>query len=70
MFRKIGEFPPMTVAQALAAHAGAQMAAARAADEARRVTDDLDQVQVLEEGRSFVESWGISATVIGFSRPN
>jgi hypothetical protein len=70
MFRRIGEFSSMTVAEALAAHAGAQMAAARAADEARRVIGDLEQVEVLEEGRSFVDSWGVSATVIGFSRPN
>jgi predicted component of type VI protein secretion system len=63
----------MTVSEALAAHAGAQMAAARASDHARRVADDPDQAwpQVTrEEPRSFIESWAINATVIGICRPN
>ena len=70
MYRRIGEFPPMTVAQALAAHAGAQIAAARIADESRRLASDQDQVEVAAERRSFIDSWGISATVIGVSRAN
>ena len=60
----------MTVSEALAAHASAQMAAARAADEARRTAVDVEQVSVMEEPRSFVETWAINATVIGQSRPN
>ena len=69
-FRRIGEFPQMTVAEALGAHASAQMAAAMAADEARRVFSDPEQAPVLEECRSFVERWAVSATVIGLSRTN
>lgn len=62
----------MTVSEALAAHASAQMAAARAADEARRVAIDCEQfeAEVEQEPRSFVESWAINATVIGMNRPN
>jgi hypothetical protein len=60
----------MTVSEVLAAHASAQMAAARAADEARRVAIDAEQIEVAAEPRSFVESWAINATVIGMSRPN
>lgn len=59
----------MTVSEVLAAHASAQMAAARAADEARRVAIDPEQADVAAEPRSFVESWAISATVIGM-KPN
>ncbi|MEI9892253.1 MAG: hypothetical protein WDN45_18935 [Caulobacteraceae bacterium] len=58
----------MTVAEALAAHACAQMAAARAADETRRLTSDLVQVELGEEPRSFIEGWAISATVIGLDQ--
>jgi hypothetical protein len=61
----------MTVSEVLAAHASAQMAAARAADEARRVAIDCEQVEVVAaEPRSFVESWAINATVIGMARAN
>lgn len=60
----------MTVSEALAAHASAQMAAARAADEARRVAADPDQIEIMEEPRSFVDSWAITAMVIGVKRPN
>jgi hypothetical protein len=60
----------MTVSEVLAAHASAQMAAARAADEARRVAIDSEQIEAAAEPRSFVESWAINATVIGMSRPN
>jgi hypothetical protein len=59
----------MTVSEALGAHASAQMAAARAADEARRVAMEPDLLEGLPEPRSFVESWAISATVIGM-KPN
>ena len=55
----------MTVSEVLAAHASAQMAAARAADEARRVAIDSDPVEFAAEPRSIVESWAVSATVIG-----
>jgi len=60
----------MTVSEALAAHASAQMAAARATDEARRVGSDPEQVEVVIEQRSFVESWAVCATVIGYSQAN
>lgn len=70
MLSKIGEFQSMTVAEALSAHAGAQIAAARAADEARRLASDQDQMEVFQEPRSFVDSWAIQATVIGVSRTN
>lgn len=55
----------MTVAEALGAHASAQIAAARAADEKRRVANEAEDYIVTEEPRSFVETWGIQATVIG-----
>lgn len=60
----------MTVAEALGAHASAQMAAARVADDQRRVVDDPEQVVVEEECRSFVDSWAVNATVIGVSWAN
>ena len=60
----------MTVSEALAAHASAQMAAARSADEARRVAIEPEQIGFDEEPRSFIESWAISATVIGCSPSN
>jgi hypothetical protein len=55
----------MTVAEALAAHASAQMAAARAADEARRMMDEIDREPVEDEAPSFIETWDVHATVIG-----
>mgnify|MGYP001551081341 CR=1 FL=1 len=55
----------MTVAEALGAHASAQMTAALIADEQRRVFDDPEQVVVEVACRSFVESWAVNATVIG-----
>jgi hypothetical protein len=69
MGRKM-EFPHMTVSEALGAHACAQIAAARAGDEARRMAGESDQVEVVTESRSFVDSWAVSATVIGVSRAN
>jgi hypothetical protein len=60
----------MTVSEALAAHASAQMAAARVSDEARRVAIDPELIPSRPEPRSFIESWAISATVIGVSRAN
>lgn len=60
----------MTVSEALGAHASAQMAAARVADDARRVGVDPELIPVREEPRSFVETWAISATVIGQTRAN
>lgn len=58
----------MTVAEALSAHASAQIAAARAADEARRSGDGAHQCVVEDEPRSFVDTWAVRATVIGHSR--
>ena len=55
----------MTVAEALGAHASAQIAAARAADEKRRTANESEPEVVLRETRSFVETWGVQATVIG-----
>lgn len=59
----------MTVAEALGAHASAQIAAARAADEKRRVASEADDGLVAEESRSFVETWAVQTMVIGV-RPN
>ena len=67
---RIGEHPQMTVAEALGAHASAQMAAARAADEQRRIACEVEIDVVVEEQRSFIETWDVQATVIGISRPN
>ena len=55
----------MTVAEALGAHASAQIAAARAADEKRRTANEAEPELLPDESRSFVETWGIQATVIG-----
>jgi hypothetical protein len=55
----------MTVAEALGAHASAQIAAARKADEQRRTANEADPKLAAEEPRSFVETWGVQATVIG-----
>jgi hypothetical protein len=55
----------MTVAEALGAHASAQIAAARVADERRRVANEVEEHFVAEEPRSFVETWHVQTTVIG-----
>jgi hypothetical protein len=55
----------MTVAEALGAHASAQIAAAREADEQRRIAVETEPELVPEEPRSFIETWGVQATVIG-----
>lgn len=55
----------MTVAEALGAHASAQIARARQADEKLRTATAVEPELVLEEPRSFVETWGVQATVIG-----
>jgi hypothetical protein len=55
----------MTVAEALGAHASAQIAAAREADERRRTANEAEPELVPDQSRSFVETWGIQATVIG-----
>jgi hypothetical protein len=55
----------MTVAEALGAHASAQIAAARKADEQRRTANESEPELVQEEPRSFVETWDVQATVIG-----
>ena len=56
----------MTVAEALGAHASAQIAAARQADEQRRVAVECE-IELIPrvEPRSFIETWGVQATVIG-----
>jgi hypothetical protein len=60
----------MTVAEALGAHASAQIAAARAADEARRTANEAEPELVPDETRSFVDSWAVQTQVIGMSRAN
>ena len=59
----------MTVAEALGAHASAQIAAAQKADEQRRMANKAEPELMPEEPRSFIETWGVHATVIGF-RPH
>ncbi len=54
----------MTVAEALGAHASAQIAAARRADEQRRTAVEVEPGLAPRESRSFVETWGVQATVI------
>ena len=67
---RIGEHPQMTVAEALGAHASAQMAAARAADEQRRIAVEAEPELPPEESRSFIETWAVQTTVIGVARPH
>jgi hypothetical protein len=55
----------MTVAEALGAHASAQIAAAQKADEQRRIAVEAEPELVPKETRSFVETWGVQTTVIG-----
>jgi len=55
----------MTVAEALGAHASAQIAAARMADEQRRTANASEPELVPDESRSFIESWAVQTTVIG-----
>ncbi len=54
----------MTVAQALAAHAAAQMSAAEQADQAQS-GGSLASVQPMERAPSFAVSWAVSTMVIG-----
>jgi hypothetical protein len=58
----------MTVAEALGAHASAQIAAAQKADEQLRTATASEPQLISEEPRSFVETWGVQATVIGIRR--
>ncbi len=55
----------MTVAEALGAHASAQIAAARKADEQRRIAVEGESELIPQESRSFVETWAVQTTVIG-----
>ena len=55
----------MTVAEALGAHASAQIAAAQKADEQRRTANECELDLLPQEPCSFIETWGIQATVIG-----
>ncbi len=56
----------MTVSEALAAHAGAQIAAAKHCDLAPpALTPTMD---AKSEARSFIESWSVDATVIGWRK--
>ncbi len=59
----------MTVAQVLAAHASAQIAAAHEADEAHRAAEIAGEVVIDEGPPSFAVTWAFEATVIGMSRP-
>jgi hypothetical protein len=56
----------MTVSEALAAHAGAQIAAAKHSDLARQVM--TPPLGAKSEARSFIESWSVAATVIGWRK--
>jgi hypothetical protein len=58
----------MTVSEAFGAHASAQMANARVADQSRRVSSVPDRARLPQESRSFVETWAIRTTVIGVAR--
>jgi len=58
----------MTVAQALAAHASAQIAAAHEADKARRTADGAGEPVIDEGPPSFAVSWAFEAIAIGMSR--
>ena len=55
----------MTVAEALGAHASAQIAAAREADEQLRTATAVESQFIAEEPCSFIETWGVQTTVIG-----
>jgi hypothetical protein len=54
----------MTVAEALGAHASAQIARAREADEQLRTANTGEPELIPEEPQSFIETWGVQATVI------
>ena len=56
----------MTVAEALGAHASAQIAAARQADEQLRTANAAEPQFLGEEPCSFIDTWDVQATVIGF----
>jgi hypothetical protein len=56
----------MTVSEALAAHASAQIARAQQSDKARQGM--ADSVVMKTESRSFIESWSFQATVIGWNK--
>jgi hypothetical protein len=61
--------PPRTVSQILAAHAAAQISAARDADLARR-SGEPALVQVVKvQTASFTVSWAAVAMCIGFKKP-
>lgn len=55
----------MTVAEALGAHASAQIAAAREADHQRRAIAETEPELIPNEARSFIESWDVQFKVIG-----
>jgi hypothetical protein len=55
----------MTVAEALGAHASAQIARAREADEQLRTANEAEPELIPEEPHSFIESWAVQTTVIG-----
>ena len=59
--------PPRTVSQILAAHAAAQMAAARDSDLAKRSGAPV-QVRAVQVA-SFTVSWAAVAMCIGFKKP-
>ena len=55
----------MTVAEALGAHASAQIAAAQRADEELRTAVASEPELIPDESRSFIETWDVQTTVIG-----
>jgi hypothetical protein len=60
---------PITVSQALAAHAAAQVAAAQDADLASHTADRQPARPAVEHGASFTVSWASVAMCIGFKKP-
>ena len=62
------EDPPMTVSQALAAHAACQIAGAQDADDAHRAADRVGGAAAKTEPTGFIVSWGVRVQVIGAGR--
>jgi hypothetical protein len=61
--------PPRTVSQILAAHAAAQISAARDADLAGRSEEPAPIRVVKLQTASFTVSWAAVAMCIGFNKP-
>ncbi len=59
----------LTVSQVLAAHACAQMSAARSSDEARRLRETCGGgVIVRKRPHSFADSWGVLGMCVGWTK--